>query len=493
MATRVQTGDILAGKFRVERILGRGGMGVVVSATNLDLDTPVALKLLRGDVRDRPDMVARFRREARAAAKLRSEHIARVYDVGSLADDTPYIVSELLEGRDLSALTTERGPLPPATAVDYLLQACLGIAEAHAKGIVHRDLKPANLFLTTRSDGSPLVKVLDFGIAKTPADWETTDHAETDTTQILGSPAFMSPEQMRSAKRVDARTDIWALGAILYTLVTERPPFRADTFPELCLKILQEPPAPPRLDLPEPLWEVIETCLQKDREARFSDVAALGRRLAPLATVEGRRLEPALAEVLARANTAPDDGAHAEPAASAIAGIDAEARTLGETEASADTAAPLGSVPSVRARSPARPPRARRYALVGGAAVAAAAVAIALALSSQKPGAPPEPGVSASVPAALSAPAPSGDAIPDPVATLAPRDASPIEEDPEDVEQADIEPRPSEPARRERAAPTGARPAPRAAREDGSAEVGSDDRARPEAPPAIDWTRETRR
>ena len=208
----VSPGDVLAGKYRVERVLGVGGMGVVVAARHLQLDERVALKFLREKVIDEPEIVVRFLREARAVAKLRSDHVVRVRDVGNLENGAPYIVMELLEGETLKERVKRDGALPREQAVDYLLQACSAIAEAHSHGIVHRDIKPTNLFLTFRPDGRALVKVFDFGISK-----QLPTHADPDaelgmtaTTSMLGSPLYMSPEQMVSARNVDARTDIWS-------------------------------------------------------------------------------------------------------------------------------------------------------------------------------------------------------------------------------------------------------------------------------------------
>ena len=209
----VRPGDVLAGKYRVDRVLGVGGMGVVVAATHLQLQQRVALKFMLDAGLAQPTQVERFGREARAAVRLRSDHVARVLDVGTLETGSPYIVMEYLDGSDIGSVLEQRGAMPVDMAVDCVLQACDAVAEAHALGIVHRDLKPRNLFLTTRNDGRALVKVLDFGISK-----HTTgsDLSLTRTTEIMGSPSYMSPEQFRSAKLVDERTDIWALGAILY-------------------------------------------------------------------------------------------------------------------------------------------------------------------------------------------------------------------------------------------------------------------------------------
>src|SRR5262245_18034417 len=216
----VQPGDMLAGKYRVERVLGAGGMGVVVSAMHIDLEERRAIKLMHSADLANAQTVERFLREARAAARLRSDHVAKVHDVGRLETGAPYIVMELLVGEDLSHLLKARGPLPIEEAVLYILQACDAIGEAHAAGIVHRDLKPANLVLSRRPNGAPCVKVLDFGISKrtAPAGSAMLQSEITGTAEVIGSPHYMSPEQMRSTRNVDNRTDIWSLGVILYKL-----------------------------------------------------------------------------------------------------------------------------------------------------------------------------------------------------------------------------------------------------------------------------------
>lgn len=215
-----QGGELLAGKYRVERLIGEGGMGVVLAARHEGLNTNVAIKLLREQALGHSDIVGRFMREARAAVSLRSEHVARVFDVGTLEDGRPYIVMERLEGKDLGDVIEQDPPLAVSVAVDYVMQACEAIAEAHAAGIIHRDLKPKNLFLTHAVHGRPLVKVLDFGISKVDPSKSPNEMALTRTTEVIGSPSYMSPEQLRSARNVDARTDIWALGVILYELLT---------------------------------------------------------------------------------------------------------------------------------------------------------------------------------------------------------------------------------------------------------------------------------
>jgi len=273
----VRPGDVLAGKYRIERVLGQGGMGVVVAAHHLQLDEKVALKLLLPEALSNPEAVSRFAREARAAVKIKSEHVARVIDVGELPNGSPYMVMEYLEGSDLSVWLQQRGPLPTELAVDFVLQACEAIADAHVLGIVHRDLKPANLFCIQRSDGRLSIKVLDFGISKmtTPG---ALRHDMTRTTALMGSPYYMSPEQMQMAKNVDARSDLWSLGIILFELLAGRPPFDAEAVTELAIKVASAP-APLlrslRPDAPAGLEQAIARCLEKERERRFQTVAEL--------------------------------------------------------------------------------------------------------------------------------------------------------------------------------------------------------------------------
>jgi len=244
MESDVQSGDLIAGKYRVEEVLGRGGMGVVVAAHHEQLGQRVALKFLTDDAYQHQEAVARFMREAQLAVRLQSEHVARVMDIGTLDGGAPYMVMEHLTGRDLKVVV-QSNTLSEEQAADYLLQACAAVAEAHSLGIVHRDLKPSNLFLTQRADGSPLVKVLDFGISKALNAPDGPQANMTATSAIMGSPQYMSPEQIRSAKNVDARTDVWALGTILHELVVGAPPYVSDTVPGLLAMIVADPaPAP---------------------------------------------------------------------------------------------------------------------------------------------------------------------------------------------------------------------------------------------------------
>ncbi len=282
-------GDVLAGKLEVERVLGAGGMGVVVAARHLELDQRVAVKFLHPEAMSSGEATARFVREARVAAKIRSEHVARVIDVGRLENGAPYIVMEYLEGGDLSA-EVAKGPIPVEDAVDYVVQACDAMAEAHALGIVHRDLKPANLFLTHRTDGAPVVKVLDFGISKLQVP-TAADGGLSKTTAMIGSPYYMSPEQMKAPRGVDYRTDIWSLGCILYELLTGQVPFRGETLPELAVAISLDPPQPIeqlRTGLPPELSQAVMRALAKDREQRFQHVGEFASALAPFAPRRSR-------------------------------------------------------------------------------------------------------------------------------------------------------------------------------------------------------------
>jgi serine/threonine-protein kinase len=264
-----------------------------VAATHVTLEERVAIKFLLPDALANQETVARFLREARAAVRIKSEHVARVTDVGTLENGAPYMIMEYLDGSDLAVHTQRRGALPIEDAVEYVLQACEAIAEAHALGIVHRDLKPANLFVATRADGTPSVKVLDFGISKVSGVGASSgsDLGMTKTTTIMGSPLYMSPEQMASTRDVDARTDIWALGAILYELLTGRVPFQADTITQLCAMILQQPPPPlrnQRPDAPEGLQQIIQRCLAKDRNQRYQNIAEFASALTPYAPRRAR-------------------------------------------------------------------------------------------------------------------------------------------------------------------------------------------------------------
>jgi hypothetical protein len=276
----LQAGTILLGKYRVEHVLGTGGMAVVIAATHVHLLDRVAIKVLLPELAAAPEVAMRFLREAQAAVRLKGEHVARVIDVGALASGLPYIVMEHLDGHDLAAEIARRGPLPAGEAVDHVLQVCEAMAEAHGLGIVHRDLKPANCFLTRRPGGSPLVKVLDFGISKAPVE---ADHQLTRTHAVMGTPAYMSPEQLRASRDVDARSDIWSLGVVLHECLTGRRPFDGDTLSAVCLKVAVDPLPPLPAYVARELAAVVERCLAKEPAARFATVGELAAALAPFA------------------------------------------------------------------------------------------------------------------------------------------------------------------------------------------------------------------
>ncbi len=281
-----RAGDVLLDKYRVDEVLGAGGMGVVVAATHLALAQRVAIKFLLAKAAKNPNNLARFTREARAAARIQSDHVARVTDTGSLADGTPYIVMEYLDGEDVAHRLRSVGSLPLQTALRLILQTCEAVAEAHARGIVHRDLKPANLFLARRPDGSERIKVVDFGISKIVIDeTEAQDEAAlTRTAALMGSPLYMSPEQMRSARQADSRADIWAIGCILFEMLAGKPPFKGATLPEVCSKILTDPTPSVRAlapATPEPVELAVYRCLAKEPADRYQDLAALAVDLAP--------------------------------------------------------------------------------------------------------------------------------------------------------------------------------------------------------------------
>jgi serine/threonine-protein kinase len=279
-------GTIVDGKYRVDKTLGEGGMGLVVAAVHLGLEQEVAIKFLLPEAMRNKVAVERFLREAKVAAKVRSEHVARVHDVGTLEEGgIPYIVMERLEGLDLGKLIGRDGALPIDEACEIALQACEALTEVHAAGIVHRDLKPSNLFVTRKVDGSPSVKLLDFGISKLTtlgADEPGIDPALTQTATIMGSPSYMSPEQLKSTKEVDQRADVWSLGAVLYEAITGKPAFRGESLPQVCAMIASEDPALPstrRDGIPIELERTVLRCLEKDPDGRAT-LVELARTLA---------------------------------------------------------------------------------------------------------------------------------------------------------------------------------------------------------------------
>lgn len=412
-------GTVLVDKYRVERLLGQGGMGWVVVATHLQLEQRVALKFMNKDhAADHPDAVGRFLREARAAARVQSEHVARVSDVGTLENGTPYLVMEYLEGQDLEQLLQARPRLPVHVAIDYIVQACEGLAEAHGAGIIHRDLKPANLFLAKRSDGSVRVKLLDFGISKlAPIEGARSDVGMTSTQALMGSPLYMSPEQLRSSKNVDRRTDLWSMGVILFEALSGRSPFEADTLPGVCAMIMAEPP--PSLsslqpDVPPALEAVVMRCLEKDPAQRYADAAALAEALAPFGGAEVHSAAQRVGRVVRGSVQSVPDAPPSAPASAMSTAFGA-----GKTNA-----AFTQSTPRLR-RSPAVP-----IAIGGGVLVVVGAVVVGILVTRNDHAVPastpsttvsavaPEPTPAAPVPAPTPVPSPAP--VPEPAPAPAP-------------------------------------------------------------------------
>ncbi|MFZ5893439.1 MAG: protein kinase domain-containing protein [Myxococcota bacterium] len=362
--SHARPGEVIAGKYRVDAVLGEGGMGVVLAAFHLQLEERVALKFLRAEIANQPEAIARFLREARAAVRIKNDHVARVLDVGALDGGPPYIVMEYLDGINLSSELSRRGSLPTEEAVDFVLQACEALAEAHVHGIVHRDLKPANLFITRRADGSPWIKVLDFGISKIVG--RVGEFTATQTAAVMGSPLYMSPEQIRASREVDARTDIWSIGVILYELLTGRAPFQGQTLPDVSVKIAVEPPTPIaqlRAGIPAPLEAVIQKCLEKDRERRFRHVGELATDLCRFGTRRARASAEHIVAVMQAAQ-----GASLQP-------VELPRAEPGGAVASTRTAASWGSTSAPKSR------KHLRLLLAAGAAAGALGVLVLAGLA----------------------------------------------------------------------------------------------------------------
>jgi serine/threonine-protein kinase len=308
-------GDVLAGKYRVDELLGWGAMGFVLRAWHTELDEPVAVKLLLPELAQNDEALVRFEREARVAFKIKSEHVTRVLDVGRLESGQPYMVMEFLDGVELGELVygsrgVEPKALPIHDVIDYVLQACDALLEAHGLGIVHRDLKPDNLFLARRNDGTHCVKLLDFGLSKlvSRASRAPRERAITGEAQAMGTAHYMSPEQWVAAKTVGPAADIWALGVILYEAVSGSSPFQRNNYAAMCNAVLHEEPPPLaelRPDVPPGLDEAIRGCLKKAPEERYASVADLAAALLPFAA-PGTRPPPGLERGIAEESRRPD-------------------------------------------------------------------------------------------------------------------------------------------------------------------------------------------
>jgi len=337
---QVAAGDVVAGKYRVERVLGQGAMGIVVAARHEELGQKVAIKLLHPDVSASDDGRERFLREARAAAKLESDHVARVFDVGTFGEKNAYMVMEHLEGSDLEKYLDSHGALPIDEAVDYVLEALEALAHAHAHGMVHRDIKPSNLFLVERVDGTRRVKILDFGISKTEAGLGVSSPGSSTLTSphaVLGSPAYMAPEQIRSSKNVDQRADIWSVGVMLYELVTGKSPFIGESVGDTLARVLASRPEPItqlRPNVPLALVNAVERCLETDESKRFQNVSELADALAPLGSPRTQDLPRRISRVLSlytnpsrpRAIVPSDPGVRVNVAAETLAADIAQAK-----------------------------------------------------------------------------------------------------------------------------------------------------------------------
>ncbi|WP_437878792.1 serine/threonine protein kinase [Sorangium sp. So ce513] len=269
-------GEIIDGKYRIVRLLGQGGMGAVFEGENVRIRRRVAIKLLHASISSQAESVARFEREAQAAARIGSDHICEVLDLGVLPDGTRYMVMEYLEGETLGAKIQRHGRLGPETTVPIMVQVLEALGAAHAAGIIHRDLKPDNIFIVPSKAGlSNFVKVLDFGVSKF-SQLAGAEMSMTRTGAVVGTPYYMSPEQARGSSPVDQRTDIYAMGVLLYQATTGQVPFDAATFNELLFKIvLEAAPLPQQLvpDLDPEFSGIIQKAMAREPGARFQSCA----------------------------------------------------------------------------------------------------------------------------------------------------------------------------------------------------------------------------
>jgi serine/threonine-protein kinase len=394
---QLTVGTVVDGKYRVDSVLGRGAMGVVVAATHVHLGERAALKFLRVKAAmggGGEDFQSRFRREAKVSARLKNEHVTRVIDVGVWRDRAPFMVMEYLVGSDVRQLVKANGPLPVPVVLDYATQVCTGIAEAHAQGIVHRDLKTSNLFVTKRADGTDLIKILDFGISKWAADASEIDEL-TKTGVVLGSPKYMAPEQLFGANEVDARADVWSIGAIVYELLTGRPPYDFPTIMRLCAELSTTNPPPPisdvRGDVPKELEAALLKCFARDPAERVPNVAELASSLLeamkqPLAGAVRQRI---LAMLDPKSNRDPlgTSGASLAIQSGAFASISAistgPGRDPSPLSASGAAALPV-SADATRAAEPEAAPRKKSAAWVLAALLLIGIAAVTLWMKSSR-------------------------------------------------------------------------------------------------------------
>ncbi|MEO8178162.1 MAG: protein kinase [Deltaproteobacteria bacterium] len=409
---------MLAGRFRIEHLIGMGSMGVVLAARHIELDTRVAIKVIRPEMQALPAVVSRFAREAKAAVVIRSEHVAQVFDVGTDDELGPYIVMEHLEGRDLRAVLDLEGRVPLRRAVDYVLQACEALAAAHAKGVIHRDIKPENLFLA-RQGGLELIKLLDFGISKATLTGQLFggELSTEESPCLMGTPLYMSPEQIHSIEHVDQRADIWSLGTVLYELVTGRSAYGStDSLPALLKSILETAPAPLAeccSEAESALQGVIDLCLERNAARRFQNVAELAYALLPFASSRARRHAQRAASLIG-ARDATESSALATPAPLPPRPVSRQPVPPG-SEPLRDTASGTRVRPPPAALMPER--RSRRAVLFVSAALGVLAVAWLVARQS--------PGVHAERVAAVSVASPRLESGSDPASAEQPAPALP--------------------------------------------------------------------
>jgi serine/threonine-protein kinase len=396
-----EVGALFAQRYRVEGILGEGGMGRVLAARSDD-GMRVAIKVLLPEAAKNPEVVDRFLREAKSAGRIRGPNVARVYEVAPLEDGTPYMVMEHLDGSDLQTIIETRGAIPVAQAIDWVLEACEAVAEAHLQNLVHRDLKPANLFLA-RTDAGEVVKVLDFGISKSLDGSMGPSLAKTKTASFLGSPLYTSPEQLKNAKDVDERADIWALGVILFELISGHVPFDAETFAELSSLILSKDPAPRLEAAPPEVQRVVATCLAKDREDRWGNLTEFARALAPFGTERARA-------------SADRIGAHlGPPRRPSRPRLEALGQTAPMPPSSESSPSPLVDSAPISSREPLEPaprpkwmvPAAAGMLALGAIGVAAMFAARSTPRTGQPLLAPPPPVISAPALSVVESPAPA--------------------------------------------------------------------------------------
>jgi serine/threonine protein kinase len=277
----IELGQLVADKYRMVRRLGQGGMGAVYEAQHTLLKRRFAIKLLRAEFATNPEMLARFRREAQAAGRIESDHVAAVVDFGVTADGNPYIVMEYLDGADLGGVIEREGTLSLPRAVSLIEQACQGVAAAHAGSIVHRDLKPGNLFICQKPDGREQLKVLDFGVAKLGANLGD-ESTITNTGGVVGTPCYMSPEQARGDQRIDHRTDIYSLGAVLYEALSGHKAHTGSSYNQIIYEIISRAPVPLaelRPDLPRALASVVECAMAKQPADRYPTASEFAQAL----------------------------------------------------------------------------------------------------------------------------------------------------------------------------------------------------------------------